>query len=803
MTTLSSIRNAAIEDAGAGGSGGLTVYATKEDLPTSGLTEGDQAYVSANRRFYISNGSGWYNVALINATPTLSIDPTGTIALSITGETTTITLTATDSDNAVAGLTYSVESDGSFGGLATISQDSSVFTITPLSEDSATTVQSTLTFKASDGINFGSGDRTLTLSFIPQNSNYTTLLTKADTGGTDNQVDASTNNYTVTENGNVTSTAFTPYHPGGYSTNFGTSNSNILIEDDPAFSYGTGDFTWELWINFSSEAQNEYFIGQHSSTLGLGIYISLSSIRVRANGTAAFLQGPTNIEMNTWYHIALVRESGVLTLYQDGVNVASAAFTNSISTGPTYAISIGEWREISSAHCDAYIKDVRVVTSAVYTADFTPPTEPLTAIANTILLLCHLPYVGDGSSNNWPLNGYINVGTYRRSPLDYLSYDRSTHGGSVYFDGTGDYLSIVDNAMISTGEFTVEGWVYPIGTPGIFATQVLFHWSDISDGNDNDLIFDANGAVTCRVGSGGNTLTSSGNYAWHNNRWHHFAVVRNSSNNVDVYLNGKHIIDHGVRTDDMDNTLEIGRNPFSGGGSYFNGYMSDFRIVESALYTADFTPPTEPLTAVANTKLLTCTNKNDIWDASSGNLLTKVGNATSSDTQRKFTSSSAMYFDGTGDNITISDLAMGSGDCTFEFWMYQNIAQSAAYRCMLAASTYASGIPFTIYTYSSNVQVWLSSSGSAEISGAFTASTWHHIALVRNSGTWTLYIDGTSAGTSTTGGSYDFAATTDWRFGENHSGSYDWQGYIQDPRFTIGLARYTGNFTPPTSEFDG
>jgi len=67
MTTLSSIRNAAIEDAGAGG---LTVYATKEDLPTSGLTAGDQAYVSANSRLYVSNGSGWYNVALINATPT-------------------------------------------------------------------------------------------------------------------------------------------------------------------------------------------------------------------------------------------------------------------------------------------------------------------------------------------------------------------------------------------------------------------------------------------------------------------------------------------------------------------------------------------------------------------------------------------------------------------------------------------------------------------------------------------------------------------------------------------------------------
>ena len=110
----------------ADGSGGVTVYATKEDLPSSGLTSGDQAYVTANRRFYISNGSGWYNVALINATPTLTISPAGAIELSKEGASTVITLTGADSDNAIAGLTYSVESDGSFAGLGTISQDSSV-----------------------------------------------------------------------------------------------------------------------------------------------------------------------------------------------------------------------------------------------------------------------------------------------------------------------------------------------------------------------------------------------------------------------------------------------------------------------------------------------------------------------------------------------------------------------------------------------------------------------------------------------------------------------------------------------------
>jgi len=149
-------------------SAGLEVYATLDNLPTSGLTSGQQAYITSTNRIYVSNGSGWYNVALINATPSLSISPSGAITLATDGTTpTVITLTGTDSDNADASLIYSVESDGSFGGLGTISQDSSVFTITPLGVDSATTASSTLTFKVSDGISFGSGTTTFSLTFGP------------------------------------------------------------------------------------------------------------------------------------------------------------------------------------------------------------------------------------------------------------------------------------------------------------------------------------------------------------------------------------------------------------------------------------------------------------------------------------------------------------------------------------------------------------------------------------------------------------------------------------------------------------
>ena len=108
---------------------GLEHFSTLDSLPITNLEAGQQAYVSGTNRLYMSNGSGWFNVALINASPSLTIDPTGTIVLATDGTPTTITLTATDSDAPDSIISFSVESDGSFSGLGTISQDSSVLSL--------------------------------------------------------------------------------------------------------------------------------------------------------------------------------------------------------------------------------------------------------------------------------------------------------------------------------------------------------------------------------------------------------------------------------------------------------------------------------------------------------------------------------------------------------------------------------------------------------------------------------------------------------------------------------------------------
>lgn len=811
MTTLSSIRNAAIEDAG---SGGLTVYATKEDLPATNLTEGDQAYVSNNRRLYVSNGSGWYNVALINATPSLTISPEGTIELAVDGSTTTITLTATDSDNAVAGLTYSVESDGSFFGLATISQDSSVFTITPLSEDSATTTESTLTFKASDGINFGSGDRTLTLTFKVENSNYTTLLLKADTAGTDNQVDASTNTYTITEAGNITSTAFTPHHPGGYSTYFdGGTTTRLTLPSNAVFAFGTGAYTVEAWVYISTSTTGAVIFDGGAANGSFGFLEEGGLLRLSKYGTGPQISSSAGaVTANKWHHCAIVRSStgaNDTKLYVDGVLVGTGTDANNwtVTTTP----SVGG-AGLANYTINGYIRDLRIVKgTAVYTSTFTPPTETPTAITNTSLLTCHLPYIADGSTNDHTLTIAGNTSTKRFGPYDYLSYTKTDHGGSVYFDGSGDWLTISNSSeqmVPEAGDFTVEFWFYTAN-----ASTRQDPWSSYTSSTGWAVSFSLTtaGDITPYYGNATPNQTSGGQFEA--NVWNHFAMAK-SGTTLKIFMNGKTIGTDANDTRDYSGTSDLYIGAAGNQSNPFTGWISDARFVKgTAVYTADFTPPTAPLTAITNTQLLTCTNKNDIWNTSSGNKLTKSGNVTASTTQRKFTASDAVYFDGSGDSISFTAgyddplYNFGTHNWTIEGWFYiQTLSSGRNLFSFLRAS--ANEATPHVYTQSTDLRYYVLGADRIIGSSALTVNTWQHIAVTRSGNDHKLFVDGTQVGSTWTNAQTYVQGRP--VLGDYHSslgnltgGSNLLHGYAQDFRITKGLARYTSSFTPPTAEFDG
>jgi len=151
--------------------GGVTAYDSAGLLPVSGLTNGDQAW--ASNRLFISNGSGWYNVNLVNLNPSIDSGPDGaSYSLDSNGGTaTSITISASDSDGTPIIWTYST-SDSAYE-LATITNDSDgTFTVTAKSLADILTAgydsnggSFTITFKASDGISFDTDSADFSITY--------------------------------------------------------------------------------------------------------------------------------------------------------------------------------------------------------------------------------------------------------------------------------------------------------------------------------------------------------------------------------------------------------------------------------------------------------------------------------------------------------------------------------------------------------------------------------------------------------------------------------------------------------------
>lgn len=148
-----------------GGGSGVTEVSATGDLPSASANAGQIYYVTNQNKFYFSNGGSWFANTLVNQDPTVTVIPSGTVALSTTQQTQEYTIIGTDSGS----LTFSVESDGNFAGLAsgvlTSTGDSARFVVTPKTQAAATTGTSLVTFNVSDGVSTQSVSRRMNLSF--------------------------------------------------------------------------------------------------------------------------------------------------------------------------------------------------------------------------------------------------------------------------------------------------------------------------------------------------------------------------------------------------------------------------------------------------------------------------------------------------------------------------------------------------------------------------------------------------------------------------------------------------------------
>jgi hypothetical protein len=653
---------------------------------------------------------------------------------------------------------------------------------------------------------------------IPKDAqfNYVTMLLHGDgTNGAQNNtfLDSSTNNFTITRNGNTTQGSFSPYG-SGWSNYFDGTGDYLTAANNTALDVGTGAFTIEGWIyrDGTGDADWRLVAGSVSSAGFFGGRGTLS-LGFGRSAVAWDLESASNVySLNTWTHVVYVRNgSGNLAIFANGTRVATT--TNSNNYGLNGGLlEVGA--EGAGQYIGGYISNVRVVKgSAVYdptSSTLTVPTTPLTAVSGTGLLTCQSNRFIDNSTNNFTLTVNGNTSVQRFNPFGTpTAYSTSVIGGSAYFDGSGDYLQVAnDSAFDFSGDFTVECWLYLANTN---------NQTFISKGGHNALGPDAAGwALFIYTGqglrfmtrnSGGTNVPVTVASTPQINTWMHVAISRSGSS-MKAFLNGTLVstVTSSVNT--------ANSSPFNIGANLNNlspstGYICDVRIIKgTAQYTATFTPPTAPLTAITDTQFLENFTNGAIFDNAMINDLETVGDAQIKTNVKKYGTGS-MYFEGSGDYLSTrnspASTPSGVGSWTIEGWIYPSTVDGSL------RTIYTNGYPIQIFFKSGSIEIYISSaagSGSYIINGiggpasSISANAWSHFAVVKNGNIYTVYVNGVGGTSGTSATAVAFPSATNATIGDAPVfGSYPYFGYIDDFRITNGYARYTANFTPPTAAF--
>lgn len=427
-------------------------------------------------------------------------------------------------------------------------------------------------------------------------------------------VDNSASPKTITVNGSPSVVAFSPFNPtsswsaatNGGSGYFDGTGDYLQTATASAFQLGSSNFTIETWVYQTTTSGSQGIIASRTGAVfdGVNIYTQASGTQVAvliasSSGAWGAIMTSSTLSslVNRWAHVALVRNGTTATLYVDGVSVGSTTVNFSIyqSANRFFAGTDG------NGSLTGYLSNSRIVKgTAVYTGAFTPPTAPITNAGSTSA--ASYPSTTNvntsfASSECSLLLNFTNAGIYDATSKNDLetvgnaqistAISAKWGSGSMYFDGTGDYLQSVakDLFAFGTGDYTVETWVY---FTSINSTTLQIIFMSGSTGGNN---------FYCHVDSDqisvGTTAAFVSNQvsSFSTGVWYHIAFCR-ASGTLRLFKDG---VQQGSSVTDSTNWISAGNarcGANESGTQTLFGYLQDLRITKYARYTANFTPPT-------------------------------------------------------------------------------------------------------------------------------------------------------------------------------------------------------------------
>ena len=416
-------------------------------------------------------------------------------------------------------------------------------------------------------------------------------------------------------------------------------------------------------------------------------------------------------------------------------------------------------------------------------------------------------------------NGNATQGTF--SPF-------SQTGWSNYFlRSNTDYLGLPNGSTpLGSSDFSIEAFVFLSDRANSYAMFAGNTDRATAGGSSFTInIAGTSGYLACDFWIGGSNNPINGTVAVPINVWTHLVVCRTSgtlSQFIDGVRTATTSISGSINAGSATYNPSIGSNG-TGSADNFTGYISNLRlIIGSGGYNATsstITVPTAPLTATANTKVLSCQSNrfvdNSTANAGSGYTITPSGSpsvqafspfAPTVEYSTSVVGGSA-YFDGTGDYLsTDADLCgFAAGDeFSIEFFVYFNSIPSSFAFIGSTAGTFAY---IALYDTANGIYSGKTNEiGSASIikTNALTLypKQWYHICFARRSAVMSIYVNGARLATRSSD-TTDYTVGNGATIGYNSSASANpVDGYMSQIRVLRGASAYDTSqttLTVPTS----
>ena len=384
-------------------------------------------------------------------------------------------------------------------------------------------------------------------------------------------------------------------------------------------------------------------------------------------------------------------------------------------------------------------------------------TDPVDDDFNTVAFLSHFDGANngvnnvfdDGSASNHTITAVSTINQGSFSPFSRPDGEWANGfyvGSSIKFPASADFA-------FGTGNFTVECFVFLNSWAGD-AVMVDFR--------------PTNGAYTDTFSF---SLNSSGSPIFYTNTsnalggtvslgvWHHLALVK-TSGVMKVYIDGtgQNAVSNSVNWS-RNGAPSIGatKSGLSNSGS-LDGFVSNVRVVKgTAVYTSDFTAPTSALTAITNTKLLTCQNNRLVDNSASARAVTAVGTPLLTPfgpilTRKAYDPAvNGGSATGSGTDYLIadssSDFAIGTSDFCIEMWLFPTTTPDGTLEIPFSTRRSAGGN--YMFLHYDNNQISIGTSGQFKLNLATTAIKpfqWNHVCWARSSGVSMAFINGVKIG---------------------------------------------------------